>query len=164
MTIKNTCLVITTAFVFFAFFGTPDIIEGRYFFAAYCVCCGATMIYMIANNNLRLETIKNIEARKIVRRMLEIQDTKRWLIFFATVVIVVVAVVIKSVPYDAHVELAGNGYKLLDFDAISALLCGVACFWFSSPIFLSRDIYLLKKFTRKAAAEFAQEKTEEPFE
>lgn len=161
MTIKNICFIIALAFLFYLFIKSPHVEDG-YLIGAYSIYVVATVVYIIVNDRLSLGAIKDIYLRKIMRRGLETLCVRRGKILMAASVISVVLHVIKNVP--SHVVLNANSYKLFDFDLIGALRFAFVCFLFSSPMLIAYDFYLLSYARRTIAAQFGQEKAEEPFE
>ena len=161
MTIKNICFIIALAFLFYLFIKSPHVEDG-YLIGAYSIYVVATVVYIIVNDRLSLGAIKDIYLRKIMRRGLEVLCVRRGKILMAASVISVVLHVIKNVP--SHVVLNANGYKLLDFHLVSASRFAFVCFLFSSPMLIAYDFYLLSYARRTIAAQFGQEKAEEPFE
>ena len=161
MTIKNVCFIIALAFLFYLFVKSPHIGDGC-LIGAYLIYGVATVIYIIANSSIQLGAIKDRYLRKIMRRGLEILCIRRGKILLAASLMLGVLFIVKNVP--SHVMLNGNGYKLLDFDLVSASRFAFVICLFSSPILIAYDFYLLSYVRRRLSAQFGQEKAEEPFE
>lgn len=153
MTIKNVCVVVVIAFIFYLFVKSSHVGDGC-LIGAYLIYTVATVIYVIVNGNLSFEEIKNSNQRNFVSRSLENMCIRRGKIFIAVSMIKFSLSALKNVP--SHVVLSGIGYKLIEFDLISLMRFVFACFLFYSPILLAYDIYLLMDMKRKIKSKFGQ--------
>lgn len=153
MTIKNVCVVVVIAFIFYLFVKSPHIGDGC-IVAAYLIYGAATEIYIIVNGSLSFEELKNSNQRNFVSRSLENMWIRRGKILIAVSIIMLSLQALKNVP--SHVVLSGIGYKLLEFDLIGLLRFVFACFLFYSPILLAYDIYLLMDMKRKITSKYGQ--------
>lgn len=151
MTIKNVCVVVVLAFIFYLFVKSSHVGD-ECLVAAYLIYGAATEIYIIVNGSLSFEELKNSNQRNFVSRSLENMSIRRGKIFIAVSMIMISLYALRNVP--AHVMLSGIGYKLLEL--IGLLRFVFACFLFYSPILLAYDIYLLMDMKRKITSKYGQ--------